>query len=565
MKISLISVHPDLQSFGIRSISACLKQEGHDVDLIFLQDREFKDKYLDKTMDDLGKLVKGSDLIGITLMTNFWDAAIQVTKKIRESSNGLVIWGGTHPTVKPVECLDYADMVCIGEGEETIMDLTRKMTNKQDYFDMKGMGFNNNGKKIINGHRDLPGSEKAEVNSLDKLPFQDHNYKSHFVMENKNIVKMNLELTTRLRLNEFYLTMPTRGCPFACTFCINSAYLAMHPHQKPIRKRSVDNIIAELIEAKKLPFTKIILFEDDAFFIMPVNEIKDFSIKYKKHIGIPLVITGATPSTLTKEKLSLLVDAGLVGMRMGIQTAGERTKKLYKRPHSNLQVEKAVKMVNDFSHIKAFYDIILDSPWDADEDSIETLMFLSKLPTPFQLSLFSLVFFPGTPLYTKAKEEGIVKDDVRDVYRKYFVEPKKTYLNDLFFLLRDYCIIGVGISPIIMSFLTNKWTKRLHLHRVSHKILKGLFPFFRTMGRKVRKSTRMYKTGWDYITKGKDTIDMGSPPVPLGKTINNTFGNQDAAPPNIAFGNNASVKKDEIPASRNADDILSETTISRYN
>ena len=83
MKISLISVHPDLQSFGIRSISACLKQEGHDVDLIFLQDREFKDKYLDKTMDDLGKLVKGSDLIGITLMTNFWDAAIQVTKKIR--------------------------------------------------------------------------------------------------------------------------------------------------------------------------------------------------------------------------------------------------------------------------------------------------------------------------------------------------------------------------------------------------------------------------------------------------------------------------------------------------
>ena len=51
-------------------------------------------------MDDLGKLVKGSDLIGITLMTNFWDAAIQVTKKIREScstSQSFIVSSGDVP------------------------------------------------------------------------------------------------------------------------------------------------------------------------------------------------------------------------------------------------------------------------------------------------------------------------------------------------------------------------------------------------------------------------------------------------------------------------------------
>ena len=42
----------------------------------------------------------------------------------------------------------------------------------------------------------------------------------------------------------------------------------------------VDNIINELLEVKKnLPFTKIILFDDDAFFIMPLEEIRDFSKK----------------------------------------------------------------------------------------------------------------------------------------------------------------------------------------------------------------------------------------------------------------------------------------------
>ena len=209
------------------------------------------------------------------------------------------------------------------------------------------------------------------------------------------------------------------------------------------------------------------------------------------------------------------MDAGLVGMRMGIQTAGENTKKLYKRPHSNRQVEKAVRMVNDFSHIKAFYDIILDSPWDTDKDTIETLMFLSKLPTPFQLSIFSLVFFPGTALYKKAKEEGIVKDDLNDIYRKHYHEPKKTYLNALFFLLKDYCVVGVGISPKLMAFLTHKMTRKLHLHWISLKVIKAFFPFFRTFGRNIRKSTRMYKTGLDYITQNKETLPIGSPPIPV--------------------------------------------------
>ena len=99
-----------------------------------------------------------------------------------------------------------------------------------------------------------------------------------------------------------------------------------------------------------------------------------------------------------------------------------------------------------------------------------------------------------------------VKDDLNDIYRRHYHEPKKTYLNALFFLLKDYCVVGVGISPKLMSFLTHKITRQLHLHWISLKIIKALFPFFRTLGRKIRKSTRMYKTGWDYITQNKEQL-----------------------------------------------------------
>jgi radical SAM superfamily enzyme YgiQ (UPF0313 family) len=302
-----------------------------------------------------------------------------------------------------------------------------------------------------------------------------------------------------------YMTLPTRGCPFGCTFCNNNIFLKMYPHQKPIRKKSVDNIIKELQEVKsKLPFIEIILFNDDAFFLMSVDEIKEFSKRYKEQIGMPLWITGATPSTLTREKFSPLVDAGLIEIRMGIQSVAENAKKLYGRPHSNRQIEKIARMVNKYrDQVKVSYDIILDNPWETDEDLIEGLMFLSKLPTPFQLSLYSLVFYPETDIYKKAKKEGLIKDDLDDVYRRYYHGCTNTHLNKLFFLLNDYTLIGIGISPIIMFILSHKMTKKLYLHKFLRNVVRALVPFFRFIGQSTRRSTRFYK--FDNIVKFRDT------------------------------------------------------------
>ena len=105
----------------------------------------------------------------------------------------------------------------------------------------------------------------------------------------------------------------------------------------------------ELLFVKtNLPYIGRIKFDDDAFFLHSLEWMKDFAKQYKEKIKLPLMITGATPSTLKRDKLAVLVDAGLTEMRMGIQTAGERTKVLYKRPHSNEEVENAVVMVNNY-------------------------------------------------------------------------------------------------------------------------------------------------------------------------------------------------------------------------
>ena len=139
-----------------------------------------------------------------------------------------------------------------------------------------------------------------------------------------------------------------------------------------------------------------------------------------------------------------------------------------------------------------------------------------------------MVFFPGTDLYNKAKKEGLVKDDINDIYRKHYQGCKKTYLNGLFFLLNEYAFVGIGISPIIMFILTHKMTRKLHLHWFLHRIIKLLFPFFRYIGRtrrSTRNSTYLYRKGWESITRRTDyyekvikkdeALSIESPPIPV--------------------------------------------------
>jgi len=505
MKISLISIIPGIHDYGMRTISACLKKAGHDVDLIFLL-KEFYKKYSEKTMNNLVKLTKGSDLAGLSVMTNFWDHAIQVTQKLKNNYDFPILWGGIHPTIRPEECLDYADMVCMGEAEETVVELADKIQNRQYYYDIKGMGFNNKGKIIVNGTRERPGTKNAIIKSLDYIPFQDYDYRTHFVLKGENIIKMDLKILSHC--DYLYQTLPTRGCPFGCTYCVNNTILAKHPHQKSVRIRSADNIIMELQEVKRnLPFVKMIQFSDDSIGLMPVDELRKFSKSYKEQIRLPLIIIGIVPAIFNEEKLSLLLDAGLIELGFGIQSASESSKKLYKRPHTNHRVANAIKMVNKYrDQLKVNYDIILDNPWDTDEDLIETLMFLSKLPTPFILNIFSLSFFPGTDLYRKAKKEGIIKDDLNDIYRKYYYGCTNTYLNKLFRLLNDYTIIGIGISPITMFILTRKITRKLYLHKFLRNVIRSLLPFFRFIGHSTRRSTRLYVPGNTIkFMEGKET------------------------------------------------------------
>lgn len=373
--------------------------------------------------------------------------------------------GGIHPTILPIECLEYADIVCIGEGEKSIVELVNKIKLKKTYLDIPGLWFKNDKNIIKNEIRPL-------IQDLDSIPYPDYEIDTHYILDNNAIQKMD-ERLLNIYIGGIYCTLPTRGCPFGCTYCCNNTIIKMYNKQNIFRKRSIDNIINELVIIKnKFNLTKEIKFDDDSFFLYSLEEIKEFSDKYKKLINLPLTVTGVTPKTLSEEKLKYLVDAGLKRIRMGIQSGCKKTLKLYKRNYSNDEIEHAANLINKFKDkVIAQYDIILDNPWETDIDRIETIKFLSRVPLPYRLSIFSLIFYPETELYEKAKNEGILTDELCSVYQKYLHDCEKTFLNDIVFLINNYALWGARVPYFIINLLTNEKLMKYKISWILYKIL----------------------------------------------------------------------------------------------
>ena len=462
MKITFISPYSDITAFGIRTMCAYLKQNGHKTQMIFLPD-PFGDnlkngvkRYDDFILEELLSLCAKSDLIGLTLMTNYFDNAVQITAKLKKALDIPVIWGGVHPTIRPEESLEYADMICIGDGEEALLELVEKIDNKDDYTDIHNFWIKKNGKTYFNSVRKLN-------KNLDQYPIPDYSNVDHFVLYEGHLKPLTSDLleiflkrgTVSSYLKKIgYQTMTGRGCPHRCTYCINDTIKNLYEGQGYLRWRSVDQVIKELLWVKEnMPYISYIWISDDAFFARSLKNLEHFCKEYKEKIGLPFSCLGS-PLTITDEKMNLLVNAGLIYIQLGLESGSRRIQELFNRKNmSNDVMMKAIRTINKYKD-KMFppsYDFILDVPYETDEDKLASLKLITKIPKPFRLQPFSLVLYPGTKLYQMAKEDGYLKDDRQEIYSKSYTMREPGYLNLLMTLSK-----GGRFPSVLLKFLVSK-------------------------------------------------------------------------------------------------------------
>lgn len=470
-KIGLVSPYSNLSAIGLRYISASLCAAGRETRLVFLPDVEelryspkpHPSAYPQPVLDDVCALLADVDMVGITVMSNYYGRARSLTQAIHQTLNVPVIWGGIHPTVMPEECLQWADYVCVGEGEEAIVELISALETDGDTTCIPNIwGRMDNGRIFSNPARPI-------YQELDAIPLPDYQLAHQFVLHNNEIVPLTPLLLTHYLLNHFagqthvaYMLSTTRGCPYRCSFCCDSALAEMFPKWRQIRRRSPENIIAEIKTIRQIiPDLEAVMFIDSTFLAVRTPEIVHLSELYAQEVRLPFFIM-TTPGSIKEDKIKPLAEAGLADVGMGIQSGSERTRAMYQRFETNEQILTAGHLLQKYqTQIPSpTYDLISDNPYETDEDKLATLRLLYELPRPYLLHFFSLTFYPGTEMYRQAKADGLVNDNETDIYAKSYIQLGANYYNFVLWCLHKNMPRWL-LWPLIQPFALKLFSRRM--------------------------------------------------------------------------------------------------------
>jgi len=377
---------------GIAYLSSVLKQSGHQTELFHIKDNK-DDVNLSAWIQGYGP-----KLIAFTATTNMYPYIKKLAQSIKKNMDTPLIIGGIHATLVPeAVCADMIfDFICVGEGEGPLADLCNALDKNQDVSSIRNIWVKTPAGYTKNSMRPL-------TEDLDTIPFPDREF-----MDYANSYDL-----LRMRRGVF---MASRGCSFDCSFCSNHALKELYKDCQVayVRFRGVDNVIAEIKQVlKAYPGIEMIIFHDDCL-LLNRTWFKQLLEAYKKNIALPFDMN-ARVELIDKEGLGLAKQAGLRMLSIGVEHGNENIrKKLLNRNMSNKQIINAFAAAHSLG-IKTISYNIVGFPHEKFGDMLETVRLNAQIKTgSVQISIFYP--YPGTKLYSIAKQEGLIGGDSLDSY-----------------------------------------------------------------------------------------------------------------------------------------------------
>ncbi|MEW6600119.1 MAG: radical SAM protein, partial [Nitrospirota bacterium] len=206
-----------------------------------------------------------------------------------------------------------------------------------------------------------------------------------------------------------------RGCPYACSYCINGRLHELHENEKRhVRYKTPGRIIEELKYGLQKTGCDIFRFVDETFTAMSENYLSEFVELYKTEIRRPMVIA-TRPETVSRRKMEILRDAHEdIQVTMGIESGSEKIRKnVCDRHMSNRTIIEAFRICREMGFHTASFNMI-GLPGETRDDFMQTVRLNreAKVDTPM-LSFFYP--FPGTKLREHCIENGYISDEIHEV------------------------------------------------------------------------------------------------------------------------------------------------------
>jgi radical SAM superfamily enzyme YgiQ (UPF0313 family) len=447
MKILLINPSQHVELFpdvylplGIMYVASSLRNAGHHVKIIDLQ--------FDSITNLINELKLFSpDVVGITCTTPTFPLAEQIAKTIKEiNKNIYVVLGGIHATSNPVETLksEFIDFVVIGEGEETTVDLLDALQYNKNLKNVKGIGFKENGKIIINPPR-------PPIENLDELPLPAYDL---------------VDMEQYKKYRNAIMIFTSRGCPFNCIFCASHLIFG-----KKVRRRSIENVIEELKLLKNKYGITHIAFYDDTFTLDKKYVIELCKRMIEEKLDFKWWCNTRV-NTVDEELLRRMKKAGCVEISYGFESGTQRVLDFMKKGITIEQSRKAAEITRKVGiDMHGFF--IINFPTERKEEMIKTIKFARELPLKwFRVSLATP--YPGTELFEICIKNNLLSEEQLQDWSRY------NYLKE--FYIPNPNVSEKEIKKLlrnadIMLILKRTWVENA-LKKILMRIMKGDFYIF---------------------------------------------------------------------------------------
>jgi radical SAM superfamily enzyme YgiQ (UPF0313 family) len=373
-------------------------------------------------VDEVAQGLAGADVIGFSSMTGYAELTHRIISRVRVLNPSVyMIWGGIHAIIHPEDAITAdVDAICTGEGEFAFEELLQSLRRGHESTSVKNFWFKRGGEVTRNPFLPLMTAQEMET-----LPFPLYREKEMIYRPGQGFDDIALgDYVTNDGLS--YTTLWSIGCPFHCTYCGNTKFIANDAKYKRIRHPSARYIVDQVKDARRrFPHLSQVSFHDDSFMAIGYDQLEEFAVLWKQELDLPFAVYGVIPNYVKQDKFELLTWAGMNRIRMGIQSGSEHILEFYKRPSPPAKIRAAGEVIGKFSpayHLPPAYDLIVDNPIETRQDVVDTLQLIYELPRPYTLFIYSLKVIPNTELERLIKERGVEVDKIDS---SFFVIPPR--------------------------------------------------------------------------------------------------------------------------------------------
>lgn len=271
---------------------------------------------------------------------------------------------------------DELDFGILGEAENTLKEILQEKSKTE----ILGLYYKENDEVKFTGCRPF-------IEDLDSLPFPAR----HLVDNNIYRRPDNNKVQATIKVS--------RGCPFHCFFC-----LATPVSGAKVRRRSPENIVAEIRECVEKYNIKNFLFWSDIF-----NIDKDWTMELCKAIidsGLKITWSANTRAdTADLEMAEMMYKSGCRLVSIGVESGSQyMLEKMGKKITLN-DVRRTVKVFKK-AKIRIYNYFVIGLPWETEETVEETIKFAIELNSDF-ISFYTATPLPGSRFYDYALEHNL--------------------------------------------------------------------------------------------------------------------------------------------------------------